>query len=763
MHNLDSLPFGSLYRHGFVRLALAVPAVRVADPAANVEHTLELARRAADEHALLVAFPELGLSAYSSDDLFHQQALQDAVDAALARVVDESVHLPTTLVVGAPLQVAGRLFNCAIVVNRGEVLGVVPKSYLPNYREFYEKRQFAAARDATAGEIEVAGRTAPFGDDLLFEASDVDDFVFHVEICEDVWVPVPPSTWAAMAGATVLVNLSASNAVVGKADYRRQLCSSHSARCLAAYLYAAAGPGESTTDLAWDGHALVYENGERLAESDRFADAQHLLTADVDLERLIQDRLRMTTFRDAAQDHRDRLRQLRRIRFQAGIPRAEVVLRREIPRFPYVPSDPGRLGERCAEVYHIQVQGLTTRMAASGIDKVIVGVSGGLDSTQALLVAVKAMERLGRPRTDVLAYTMPGFATSARTLANAHRLMTALGVSAAEIDIRPSARQMLADLGHPAAQGRPVYDVTYENVQAGERTSHLFRLANQHNGLVLGTGDLSELALGWCTYGVGDQMSHYNVNASVPKTLIQYLIRWTVDTGQLGTDAADVLRDIVGTEISPELVPAEEADVWADADGKDAGAGADGKDAGAGADGKHAGADTDGRDDGQDARKDGRNDGGAENDRQPSQRSEDVVGPYELQDLHLYYLLRFGYRPSRVAYLAHRAWGDRTRGSWPDLVPPDQRREYDLPTIKRWLGVFLQRFVATSQFKRSALPNGPKVGSGGSLSPRGDWRAPSDASARAWLDELEANVPGGSVGVVETVTGPDGGAPARGR
>jgi NAD+ synthase (glutamine-hydrolysing) len=685
-----SLPFDSLYRHGFVRVALGVPAVRVADPAANVERTLELARRAADDHAALAVFPELGLSGYTADDLFHQQALHDAVGAALQQVIDESHDLGCVLAVGAPLVVGTRLFNCAVVVHRGTVLGVVPKSYLPNYREFYEKRQFAAARDRPTDEITVAGQIAPFGDDLLFEATDAPGLVLHVELCEDVWVPVPPSTWAALAGATVLVNLSASNALVSKADYRRQLCASQSARCLAAYLYAAAGPGESTTDLAWDGHALAYENGERLAESARFS-GEHLLTADVDLERLAQDRLRMTTFTDAAHDHRARLRTLRRVPFEAGIPSAPVPLRREIPRFPYVPADPARRNERCAEVYEIQVQGLATRLAATGIDKVVIGVSGGLDSTQALLVAVRAMGRLGHPAGNVLGYTMPGFATSARSLGNAHRLMAALVITAHEIDIRPSARQMLADLGHPAADGHARYDVTYENVQAGERTSHLFRLANQHRALVVGTGDLSELALGWCTYGVGDQMSHYNVNASVPKTLVQYLIRSTADTAGLGPEAETVLADILATEISPELVPT-----------------------------------TDGAGGGRD---------------QPAQRSEDVVGPYELQDLHLYYLLRFGYRPSRVAYLAHRAWGDRTRGVWPDLVPGEQRREYDLATIKHWLAVFLYRFVETSQFKRSALPNGPKVGSGGSLSPRGDWRAPSDASARAWLDQLAVDVP----------------------
>jgi len=684
---VSATPFDSLYRHGFARVAVAVPRMRTTDPATNAQHTVALARRAAADHAVLTVFPELGLSGYTADDLFHQDALQDAVDEALATVVRDTADLPGMIVVGTPLRSEGRLFNCGVVVHAGEVLGVAPKSFLPNYREFYEKRYFSAARDATRDEITVLGRTVPFGPDLLFTPSGLPGLVVHVEICEDVWTPVPPSTWAALAGATVLVNLSASNIVIGKASYRRQLCASQSSRCISAYLYAAAGDGESTTDLAWDGHALIYENGERLAETERFARGERLVTADVDLERLLHDRMQMTSWADAAHDHRDRVRAMRRIAFDLAPPTTTVPLRREIARFPFVPADPAQRDARCEEVYQIQVQGLSTRLEATGIERVVIGVSGGLDSTQALIVAAKTMDRLGLPRTNVLAYTMPGFATSSRTLGNARALMEAVGVSAHEIDIRPSARQMLADLDHAAARGEPLYDVTYENVQAGERTSHLFRLANQHHALVVGTGDLSELALGWATYGVGDHMSHYNVNGSVPKTLIQYLIRWTIDTGELDGAAAGVLEAILDTEISPELVP------------------------------------------------------GPEGGEGPGQSSQAVVGPYELQDFHLYYLLRFGYRPSRVAYLAHHAWGDRTRGVWPDSIRDGDRHEYDLAAVKHWLRVFLHRFVETSQFKRSALPNGPKVGSGGSLSPRGDWRAPSDATARAWLDELERNVP----------------------
>ncbi|WP_280429034.1 NAD(+) synthase [Nocardia brasiliensis] len=689
---MHDLPFDSLYRHDFARVAVAVPRVRVADPADNVAQTLQLAEQAAADGAVLTVFPELGLSCYTADDLFQQDALDDAVQEALTRVVAASAQLATVLVVGAPVRSQGRLFNCAIAICAGTVLGAVPKSYLPNYREFYEKRQFAAARENLDTHITIAGQRVPFGADLLFTANNLAGFVFHLEICEDGWVPLPPSGYAALAGATVLVNLSASNIVIGKADYRRALCASHSARYLAAYLYSAAGQGESTTDLAWDGQALVCENGDLLAEGERFADRPQLVTADLDLRRLAADRLRTTSFADNVHDHRERLARVRRIDVTLPIPRAAVPLRREIERFPYVPADPAVRNERCAEVQQIQVAGLSTRLRATGTERVVIGVSGGLDSTLALIVAAKTMDRLGLPRANVLAYTMPGFATSTRTRTDAHRLMDALGVTAREIDIRPSATQMLRDLGHPAADGAPQYDVTYENVQAGERTSHLFRLANQHGALVVGTGDLSELALGWCTFGVGDHMAHYSVNASVPKTLIKYLIAWSVDTGEFGPAAGEVLGSILRTEISPELVP------------------------GTGA--PHTG------------------DGAA-----PSQSSEATVGPYELQDFHLYYLLRFGYRPSRIAYLARHAWSDPSRGSWPELIPVEQRNAYDLPTVKHWLAEFLRRFVQTSQFKRSTLPNAPKVGSGGSLSPRGDWRAPSDASAAAWLDELARNVP----------------------
>jgi len=598
-------------------------------------------------------------------------------------------ELRPLIVVGAPVQAEGGLFNAAIVIHRGEVLGAVPKSYIPEYREYYEKRQFRAARDLVGDELRLLDAAVPFSPQLLFAARDLPGFILHVEICEDLWTPIPPSTYGAMAGATVLANLSASNITIAKDAYRRELCVGQSARTIAAYLYTAAGLGESTTDVAWDGQALICENGQILTESRRFSDEEELIVADVDLDRLRSDRMSTSSYGDAIHDLRDRLAHLRRIEFDLGPPTAAFALQRQVERFPYVPADPASRNERCQEVYNIQVRGLETRLLATGIEKVVIGVSGGLDSTHALTVAARAMDRLGRPRTNVLGYTLPGFATSARTLRNAHALMQALGVSASELDIRPSATQMLRDLGHPAANGAKEYDVTFENVQAGERTSHLFRLANHHGGLVLGTGDLSELALGWATYGVGDQMSHYSVNASVPKSLISFLIRWAMDTDQFGEEANAVLADIVDTAISPELIPASG-----------------------------------------DAAGDG-----------PEQNSEDTVGPYELQDFFLYYVLRFGYRPSKVAYLAEHAWGNRDRGDWPDLIPVQKRNQYSLGDIRHWLGVFLHRFFQTSQFKRSALPNAPKVGSGGSLSPRSDWRAPSDGHDTAWMAELRTQVP----------------------
>lgn len=675
-------PFFNLYSHGFARVAVGVPQCRVADPEFNARETIALATQAAKEGAALVAFPELGLSAYTCDDLFHQRALLDACESALGTIVAASRKLHIAMLVGMPLRVEHQLFNCAVVVANGRVLGVVPKTYLPNYWEFYEARQFSAADSAAVTSVKLLGETVPFGASLLFEIENLPFFRFHAEICEDVWVPIPPSSFAALAGATVLVNLSASNIVIGKAGYRHQLVSQQSARCLAAYLYTSAGKGESSTDLAWDGQALIYENGELLGESERFSDASHLLFADVDLERLSRERMHQTSFGHSVRRHKAEVETFRVIGFTLELPMEKPLpLARKVERFPYVPADPKRRDERCHEVYNIQVQALVQRLSSSKLSRVVIGISGGLDSTHALLVCAKAMDRLGLPRANILAYTMPGFATSERTLRQARQLMEMVGCTASEIDIRPSCLAMLKDLEHPYACGEAVYDVTFENVQAGERTNHLFRLANFQHAIVIGTGDLSELALGWCTYGVGDHMSHYNVNASVPKTLISHLVRWVAETGQVADGGAQVLLDVLDTEISPELVPGNSASG-------------------------------------------------------PEQKTESVIGPYELQDFNLFYTLRYGFAPSKIAFLELHAWGDRERGTWP-YGPHVARNEYGLTDIKRNLAIFLDRFFRTSQFKRTCIPNAPKVGSGGSLSPRGDWRAPSDSESVVWLKDLE--------------------------
>ena len=679
------IAFDSPYAHGFVRLGVCVPRLKPADPAYNTDHMLELAAQGSREHAAVLLFPELGVSAYAIDDLLLQETLLDAVHLQLARLIDASRELNPILVIGAPLAHAGRLFNTAVVIHRSRVLGVVPKLYLPNYREFYERRWFASGAGVEGEEIEVGGRLAPFGLDLLFQAQGPCPFTFHVEICEDVWTPSPPSGPAAAAGAELLLNLSASNIVIGKAETRRLLCASQSARCSAAYAYSAAGPGESTTDLAWDGHGAIFELGATLAETHRFPKGNSLCLADVDIGRIRQERLRTGSFGDALAQTAPSRPPYRRIAFAFEPSLEALPLRRPVERYPYVPSDPARLAEDCYEAWNIQVQGLTERLRSTGLQRLVIGVSGGLDSTEALVVAAKTMDLLGHPRSNIFAYTLPGFATSEGTRTNAWTLMRTLGVTAGEIDIRPAARQMLADLAHPFAEGQPVYDVTFENVQAGLRTDYLFRLANQHAALVVGTGDLSELGLGWCTYGVGDQMSHYNPNGSVSKTLIQHLIRFAARSGEFSEETAAVLRAILATEISPELVPADE--------------------------------------------------------RGRGQSTEAFVGPYALQDFNLFYLTRFGFKPSKIAYLAWQAWRDTGAGAWPQDIEASDRRAYDLPEIKRWLALFLKRFFA-NQFKRSAMPNGPKLSSGGSLSPRGDWRMPSDASAAAWLAELEANVPG---------------------
>jgi NAD+ synthase (glutamine-hydrolysing) len=676
----DKRDFFDMYRHGFVRVAACIPEVRVSDPAFNAEKVLDLVREAHKKRAVLAVFPELCLCAYSNEDLFFQGALLRSSDEALQRVLEQTAGIDMAVVVGAPLQIAAGLYNCGLVLHRGRVMGIAVKSYLPGYREFYEARQFRPARELPVDTVDLGSqRGIPIGPDLVFEAPGIPGLSFFVELCEDIWSPVPPSSHAALAGATVLANLSASNITAGKDEYRHELASSQSARCLSAYIYTAAGFGESTTDLAWDGHALVYENGNLVSESRRFSWEPQVVCADIDLDRLVSDRMRMTTFHDARGLEGGRV--FRKVPLDLLPPPETTPLEREVARFPYVPVSSGLRDKRCFEVYNIQVQGLAQRMRSAGVRNLVIGVSGGLDSTHALIVCARVMDALGLPRTNIKAYTMPGFATSQKTYTNARDLMEALGVEAGEIDIRPGSMRMMEDIGHPFAAGDKVYDVTFENVQAGQRTSVLFRLANHLDGLVVGTGDLSELALGWCTYGVGDHMSHYSVNASVPKTLIQYVIRWVAEKELFGPEVSRCLEDILGTEISPELVPGTNGD-------------------------------------------------------QPAQSTEKVIGPYELQDFNTFYLTRYGYLPSKVAFLSWCAWHDRQAGSWPD-VPEEARREYSLSEIKHWLRVFIRRFFKLSQYKRTCVPNAPKVGSGGSLSPRGDYRAPSDSEDAPWMADLE--------------------------
>jgi NAD+ synthase (glutamine-hydrolysing) len=675
-------PFAAIHRHGFVRVAAASPTGSSGDVTFNVEQALALAKQADARNCDLVIFPELNISSYAVDDLHLQEAFLDAVEAGVARFRDETAKLGPVFVVGAPLRRNGRLYNCAVIVSRGRILGVVPKSFLPNYREYYEKRWFVSGIGLDGVEIAVAGEIVPFGGDLIFAAEDLDDFIFHVEICEDYWAPQPPSTRGALAGALILCNLSASNITIGKADERKLLCASQSTRCCSAYAYAASGPGESTTDLAWDGQSAIYEIGELLAESNRFDMAPELCVADVDAQRLRLERMRMPTFNDNAVAAGHPEKSVRRLHFRHEPAMKDIGFERHLRRFPYVPNRIEQLDQDCYEAFNIQVQGLAKRFMTTSGTHLVIGVSGGLDSTHALIVAAKMCDFLKLPRSTILGFTMPGFATGETTKSNAWALMKALGIIGEEVDIRPAAMQMLKDIGHPFAKGEPVYDVTFENVQAGLRTDYLFRLANQRRGFVVGTGDLSEVALGWSTYGVGDQMSHYGVNAGVPKTLIQYLIRWAVKTGQFDAETNRILEAILETKISPELVPAD--------------------------------------------------------DQGQMQSTEDKIGPYELHDFFLFHILRSGQPPSKVAFLAWQAWKDASAGLWPVGYPDGLKRGYDLPTIRKWLEVFLYRFFQISQFKRTAIPNSPKVSSGGSLSPRGDWRAPADGTAKPWLDELAA-------------------------
>lgn len=665
--------FFNPFSHGFFRCAAATPLVGLARPMHNASCQIIMLKQCHEKHVGAVVFPELSLSGYTAQDLFHQQSLLDECESALLSLVSASATYDPLIVTGLPLMLSGRLFNCAAVIQGGRLLGLVPKTYLPNNGEFYEKRHFSPAKELQHQYINICNQTVAIGNDILFRCQENPDAIIAVEICEDLWAPVTPSSWLAMAGATIICNPSASSAIIGKPEYRQLLLKSTSARLLSAYIYSGAGQGESTTDLAWDGHALIAENGQILQENERFDASGSLIISDIDVEKLQLERMRNSSFKDCSAEHNSETRKFRTVEFNITRVKADEPLLRDVARFPFVPDSPTVRLQRCQEVLNIQIQGLATRVQSCGIERLVVGVSGGLDSTLALIVACKVFDRLSISRSNIIACTMPGYATSDSTKNNALDLMKTLGVGAREIDIKPSCLQMFKDIGHPFAHGEKLYDITFENVQAGERTSHLFRLANANNALVVGTGDLSELALGWCTYGVGDHMSHYNPNASVPKTLVRYLINWFIDNNEFGDKASKILRGIVDGQISPELVPGDDNS-------------------------------------------------------EPAQITEDTVGPYELQDFNLYYLLRYGFRPSKVAYLSWCAWG-KGKG------------RYDFATIKKWLAVFIKRFFGQSQFKRSCVPDSPKVGSGGALSPRGDWRAPSDVSAEIWLNQLKNNTP----------------------
>ena len=632
-------------KDGFIKVAAASPKLRVADCRYNLGEILKVVRRAAAEGVRLLVLPELCLTGYTCGDLFFQSTLQQGALDALGTLADETRSLELLIVAGLPFADGGKLYNCAAVLYRGELLGLVPKTNLPNYAEFYERRQFTPSFEGTRTVI-FRGKEVPFGTDLLFSCRELPEFCLGIEICEDLWVPLPPSTHLALAGATVIANPSASNETIGKAAYRHSLIRSQSARLLCGYVYADAGMGESSSDLVFAGHNLIAENGTLLAESALFT--EDLILSEIDVARLLGERRRTTTF----PDHNDALR---RIEFSWTL--RETALTRSFPIRPFVPDDRADREARCEEIFSIQATGLCKRIRHTGCGSLVVGISGGLDSCLALLVAVRALDLLERPRTDLIAVTMPCFGTTQRTKSNAELLCNALGVTFNTVNIAESVRLHFRDIGHSESE----LDVVYENAQARERTQVLMDIANEMNGLVIGTGDLSELALGWATYN-GDHMSMYGVNASVPKTLVRYMVQYAADTASDQT-LRSVLLDILDTPVSPELLPADGEDI--------------------------------------------------------AQRTEDIVGPYELHDFFLYYLIRLGFSPRKIYRLALLAFEE--------MFGPEE--------ILKWLRIFCRRFFA-QQFKRNCLPDGPKVGSV-SLSPRGDWRMPSDACAALWLQELE--------------------------
>lgn len=639
--------------YGFLRVASVVPQVNVADCEQNVSNIIADCHKACADGAKIVVLPELCVTAYTCGDLFAQSCLLDAAENGVIAIVEATKELDTVIVVGAPLRKGVRLYNCAVVITRGDVVGVVPKTFIPNYKEFYEKRWFASSIQNTENTISVGHMKVPFGSDLIFSQGNVK---IAIEICEDLWTTIPPSSFAALGGANVILNLSASNEYLGKHDYLMSLIKSQSARCMAAYVYASAGYGESTTDLVFAGNAVIAENGSILKSSERFALSGVMSVADIDVEHLMNERRAMTSFADCAALN---AREYREIELDGVdlMKRGDDTLLRPIAKYPFVPCGDSSLNERCEEIVNIQVEGLVRRLAVTGIKNVVVGVSGGLDSTLALLICYRAFLKMGLDVRGIWGITMPGFGTTDRTYTNALSLMTELGISQKEISIKDAVLQHFKDIEHDVN----VHDVTYENGQARERTQILMDYANRCNGLVVGTGDLSELALGWATYN-GDHMSMYGVNAGVPKTLVKYLVRWFALN--FDDNKKEILLDIVDTPISPELVPADEQG-------------------------------------------------------NIKQKTEDLVGPYELHDFFIYHVLRYGYSPKKVYYLARNAFAE----------------EYDEDVIKKWLRTFYRRFFQ-QQFKRSCLPDGPKVGSV-SLSPRGDWRMPSDATAKLWLAECD--------------------------
>ena len=639
-------------KHGFIKVAAAIPAVKVADCSFNRKAIDRLLKLAFEKQVEIVCFPELSLTAYTCGDLFHQQLLIETSEKELEQLLMDNIMTDTIGIVGMPISVGNQLFNAAVVFQNGRVLAVVPKTFLPNYNEFYENRWFSSALDTDTKEIVICGSTVPFGTDILLKFHDT---TFSIELCEDLWVAIPPSSRHAINGAQLIFNLSASDENIGKNDYLQSLIRQQSARCIAGYVYASSGFGESTTDLVFAGNALIAENGSFLATSERFSFDEQLIISEIDIERLTADRRKNSTFmlgnRPSIGDNT-----YRTVQCDNHFP-FEFSLTRTVSPFPFIPSGK-ELDERCGEIFNIQVSGLATRLVHTGCKTVVIGISGGLDSTLALMVCVKAFDKLGLPRTQILGVTMPGFGTTDRTYRNAVALVESLGVTLKEIDIKPACNQHFIDINHNENQ----HDVTFENTQARERTQVLMDIANQQNGLVVGTGDLSELALGWATYN-GDHMSMYGVNAGVPKTLVRYLVRYVADS-HIDAKAQQTLLDILDTPVSPELLPtAENGDI--------------------------------------------------------AQKTEDLVGPYELHDFFLYYTVRFGFRPAKIYFLAKYAFDGK----------------YSNSIILKWIHVFFRRFFA-QQFKRSCLPDGPKVGSI-NLSPRGDWRMPSDASSRMWLEEIE--------------------------